>query len=205
MNSCIFHSWIAITKSCDAEVRIQLYVASQDADLSSANSKQERARSTFTETCRIGGTPVTPAIDTMIRLLRMANIAMLFLYSLGLIIRVPQEIMRLSKEGSVPLIAFLVVTLLLLILHALSLYYAWRGLGSTGTLKVVQIAWSLNIVLALFSLYQIVSSLLGKTNVLLSNPLFTLLVVLNVVALGRRRSMLKAMPAMQAGGASENG
>lgn len=143
-------------------------------------------------------------IDTMIRLLRMANIAMLFLYSLGLIIRVPPEINRLSQEGSVPLIAFLAVTSFLFVLHALSLYYAWRGLGSTGTLEVVQIAWCLNIVLVLFSLYQIVSSLLGKADALLSNPLFTLLVLLNVVALGRRQSMLKAMPVMQAGGASED-
>ena len=143
-------------------------------------------------------------IDTMIRLLRMANIAMLFLYSLGLIIRVPPEITRLSKSGSVPLIAFLVVTLLLFVLHVLSLYYAWHGLGSTGTLKVVQIAWRLNIVLVLFSLYQIISSLLDTTPVLLSNPLFTLLVALNVVALGRRQSRLKAMPATEAGGASED-
>jgi hypothetical protein len=67
----------------------------------------------------------------------------------------------------------------------------------------VQIAWCLNIALVLFSLYQIVSSLLGKTDVPFSNPLFTLLVVLNVVALGRRQSMLKAMPATQTGGASE--
>jgi hypothetical protein len=147
--------------------------------------------------------PVTFTIDTMIRLLRMANIAMLFLYSFGLIIRVPQGIGRLSKASSVPLIAFLVVTLLLFVLHGLSLYYAWRGLGSASTLQVVQIAWCLNIALVLFSLYQIVSSLLGKTDVPFSNPLFILLVVLNVVALGRRQSMLKAMPATQTGGASE--
>ena len=147
--------------------------------------------------------PVSFTIDTMIRLLRMANIAMLFLYSCGLIIRVPQGIGRLSKAGSVPLIAFLVVTLLLFVLHGLSLYYAWRGLGSASTLQVVQIAWCLNIALVLFSLYQIVSSLLGKTDVPFSNPLFILLVVLNVVALGRRQSMLKAMPATQTGGASE--
>jgi len=88
--------------------------------------------------------PVTFTIDTMIRLLRMTNIAMLFLYSFGLIIRVPQGIGRLSKAGSVPLIAFLVVTLLLFVLHGLSLYYAWRGLGSASTLQVVQIAWCLH-------------------------------------------------------------
>ena len=71
-------------------------------------------------------------------------------------------------------------------------------------IKVVQIAWRLNIVLLLFSLYQIISSLLDTTAVLLSNPLFTLLVALNVVALGRRQSMLKAMPATETGGASED-
>lgn len=147
---------------------------------------------------------VTFTIDTMIRLLRMANIAMLFLYSLGLIIRVPPEMTRLSKAGSVHLIAFLIVTLLLFLLHALSLSYAWRGLGSTGTLKVVQIAWCLNIALVLFSLYQIVSSLLGNADVPFSNPPFTLLVVLNVVALGRRQSLLKAMPATQTGGTSKD-
>lgn len=146
----------------------------------------------------------TFTIDTMIRLLRMANIAMLFLYSLGLIIRVPPEMTRLSKAGSVSLIAFLIVTLLLFLLHAFSLSYAWRGLGSTGTRKVVRIAWGLNIALFLFSLYQIVSSLLGEADVLFPNPLFTLLIALNVVALGRRQSILKAIPATQAGGASEN-
>ena len=133
----------------------------------------------------------------MIRLLRIANIAMLFLYALGFILRVSPEISRLSKSGLAPLIAFLVVSLLLFALHALSLYCAWRGLGSASTLGVVQRAWRLNIVLVLFGLYQIVSSLLDKTEIQFSNPLFTVLVVLNVVALGKRKSMLKAMPSTQ--------
>ena len=141
-------------------------------------------------------------IDTMIRLLRIVNIAMLLLYTLGFIIRVPPELSRLSKGDSTSLIAFLVVALLVFALHTLSLYFAWRGLGSTSTLTVVQTAWRLNIVLALFSLYQIVSSLLDKTEDFLSNPLFTLLVVLNVVALGKRKSVLKAIPATRADGAN---
>jgi hypothetical protein len=82
------------------------------------------------------------------------------------------------------------------------LYFAWRGLGSTSTLTVVQAAWRLNIVLVLFNLYQIVSSLLDKTEGFLSNPLFTLLVVLNVVALGKRKSVLKAIPATRADSAN---
>lgn len=138
---------------------------------------------------------VTFTTDTMIRLLRIANIAMLFLYVLGSIIRASTEISRLSKGDSVPLIAFLIVALLVFVLHVLSLSYAWRGLGSTSTLRVVQIAWRLNIVLVLFSLYQIVSSLLDNTEDFLSNPFFTVLVVLNVVALRKRKSILKATPA----------
>ncbi|MDF0672857.1 MAG: hypothetical protein P0120_00745 [Nitrospira sp.] len=143
---------------------------------------------------------MTFSMDTMIRLLRIANIAMLLLYVLGTTIRVSAEISRLSKGGFVPLTAFLTVALLVFALHVLSLSYAWRGLGSTATLRVVQTAWRLNIVLVLFSLYQIVSSLLDKTEDLLSNPPFTLLVILNVVALGKRTSMLKAMPATQGTG-----
>lgn len=142
---------------------------------------------------------MTFTIDTMIHLLRIANIAMLFLYTLGFIIRVQPEMSRLSKGGATPLIAFLVVTLLVFVLHVLSLSYAWRGLGSTS-IRVVQSAWRLNIILILFSLYQIVSSLLNNTEELLSNPLFTLVVVLNVVALKKRKSMLTAMPATQGTG-----
>ena len=140
---------------------------------------------------------VTFTMDTMIRLLRIANIAMLLLYVLGSFLRVSAEASRLSKGGFVPLTAFLIVTLLVFALHVLSLSYAWRGLSSTSTLRVVRIAWGLNIVLVLFSLYQIVSSLPDKTEDFLSNPFFTLLVVLNVVALGKRKSMLNAMPAIQ--------
>lgn len=140
---------------------------------------------------------MTFTTDTMIRLLRIANITMLFLYILGSMIRASSEITRLSKGGSVPLIAFLIVTLLVSALHILSLYYAWRGLGSTSTLKVVRIAWRLNIILVLFSLYQIVVSLVDNTEGFLSNPFFTVLVVLNVVALGKRKSILKAIPATQ--------
>lgn len=138
--------------------------------------------------------------DTMIRLLRIANITMLFLYVLGSSIRVSSEVSRLSKGSPVPLIAFLIVASLVFALHVLSLSYAWRGLGSTSTLKVVQSAWRLNIALVLFSLYQIVSSLLDKTEDFLSNPLLTLVVALNVVALGRRKSILKATPATQGTG-----
>lgn len=140
---------------------------------------------------------MTFTMDTMIRLLRIANIAMLLLYVIGSFIRVSSEVSRLSKGGFVPLTAFLIVTLLVLALHVLSLSYAWRGLSSTSTLRIVQIAWGLNIVLVLSSLYQIVSSLLDKTEDFLSNPFFTVLVVLNVVALGKRKSILKAMPATQ--------
>lgn len=143
---------------------------------------------------------VTFTIDTMIRLLRIANITMLFLYVLGSSIRVSSEVSRLSKGSPVPLIAFLIVASLVFALHVLSLSYAWRGLGSTSTLKVVQSAWRLNIALVLFSLYQIVSSLLDKTEDFLSNPLLTLVVALNVVALGRRKSILKATPATQGTG-----
>lgn len=137
---------------------------------------------------------MTFTMDTTIRLLRIANLAMLLLYVLGTIIRVSAEISRLSKGGFAPLIAFLIVALLMFVLHTLSLSYAWRGLGPTSTRRVVQIAWGFNIVLVLFSLYQIVSSLLDKTEDISSNPIFTVLVILNVVALGKRKSMLKAMP-----------
>ncbi|MBS0183010.1 MAG: hypothetical protein JSS39_11465 [Nitrospira sp.] len=137
---------------------------------------------------------VTFTMDTMIRLLRIANLAMLLLYVLGSFIRVSAEASRLSKGGFAPLTAFLIVALLMFVLHTLSLSYAWRGLGPTSTRRVVQIAWGFNIVLVLFSLYQIVSSLLDKTEDISSNPIFTVLVILNVVALGKRRSMLKAMP-----------
>ncbi|NGZ07802.1 MAG: hypothetical protein CV088_00215 [Nitrospira sp. LK70] len=145
---------------------------------------------------------VTFTMDTMIRLLRIANIAMLLLYVLGTIIRVSSEISRLSKGGFAPLTAFLIVALLVFALHVLSLSYAWRGLGSTATLRVVQTAWRLNIILILFSLYQIVTSLLDKTEDVLSNPPFTILVILNVVALAKRKSMLKATPAAPGGGIS---
>lgn len=142
---------------------------------------------------------MTFTMDTMIRLLRIANIAMLLLYVLGSVIRVSSEVSRLSKGGFVPLIAFLIVALLVFVLHVLSLSYAWHGLGSTSTLRIVQTAWFLNIVLVLFSLYQIVTSLLDKTENFLSNPFFTVLVVLNVVALGKRKSILKAMTTQEAG------
>ena len=142
---------------------------------------------------------MTFTMDTMIRLLRIANIAMLLLYALGSVIRVSSEVSRLSKGGFVPLIAFLIVALLVFVLHVLSLSYAWHGLGSTSTLRIVQTAWFLNIVLVLFSLYQIVTSLLDKTENFLSNPFFTVLVVLNVVALGKRKSILKAMTTQEAG------
>lgn len=143
---------------------------------------------------------MTFTIDTMIRLLRIANLAMLFLYVIGSIIRASSEISRLSKGGFVPLVAFLLVALLVYGLHIVSLSYAWRGLSPTSRLRVVQTAWGLNIVLVLFSLYQIISSLVDKTEDVLSNPLFTLLVVLNVVALGKRKSMLKSSPASQGTG-----
>ncbi|MGE3976722.1 MAG: hypothetical protein AB7F94_03975 [Nitrospira sp.] len=143
---------------------------------------------------------VTFTMDTMIRLLRIANIAMLLLYVLGSFLRISAEASRLSKGGFAPLTAFLIVALLVFVLHTLSLSYAWRGLSSTSTLGVVQIAWGLNIVLVLFSLYQILSSLLDKTENFLSNPFFTVLVVLNVVVLGKRRSILKAMPVTQGTG-----
>lgn len=137
---------------------------------------------------------MTFPLDTMIRLLRIANIAMLLLYTLGSFIRVSSEVSRLSKGGFVPLIAFLLAASLMFALHVLALTYAWRGLGSTSTLRIVQIAWFLNIVLMLFGFYPIVSSLLDKTEDFLSNPPLLLLVVLNVVALGKRKSSLKAMP-----------
>lgn len=143
---------------------------------------------------------MTFTMDTMIRLLRIANIAMLLLYVLGSFLRISAEASRLSKGGFAPLTAFLIVALLVFVLHTLSLSYAWRGLSSTSTLGVVQIAWGLNIVLVLFSLYQILSSLLDKTENFLSNPFFTVLVVLNVVVLGKRRSILKAMPVTQGTG-----
>lgn len=136
----------------------------------------------------------------MIRLLRIANIAMLLLYTLGSLIRVSSEVSRLSKGGFVPLIAFLLAASLMFALHVLALTYAWRGLGSTSTLRIVQIAWFLNIVLMLFGFYPIVSSLLDKTEDFLSNPPLLLLVVLNVVALGKRKSILKAMPATEGTG-----
>lgn len=139
-------------------------------------------------------------LDTMIRLLRIANIAMLLLYTLGSLIRVSSEVSRLSKGGFVPLIAFLLAASLMFALHVLALTYAWRGLGSTSTLRIVQIAWFLNIVLMLFGFYPIVSSLLDKTEDFLSNPPLLLLVVLNVVALGKRKSILKAMPATEGTG-----
>lgn len=144
--------------------------------------------------------PVTFPLDTMIRLLRIANIAMLLLYTLGSLIRVSSEVSRLSKGGFVPLIAFLLAASLMFALHVLALTYAWRGLGSTSTLRIVQIAWFLNIVLMLFGFYPIVSSLLDKTEDFLSNPPLLLLVVLNVVALGKRKSMLKAIPATEGTG-----
>lgn len=140
---------------------------------------------------------MTFPLDTMIRLLRIANIAMLLLYTLGSLIRVSSEVSRLSKGGFVPLIAFLLAASLMFALHVLALTYAWRGLGSTSTLRIVQIAWFLNIVLMLFGFYPIVSSLLDKTEDFLSNPPLLLLVVLNVVALGKRKSILKAMPATE--------
>lgn len=140
---------------------------------------------------------MTFPLDTMIRLLRIANIAMLLLYTLGSFIRVSSEVSRLSKGGFVPLIAFLLAASLMFALHVLALTYAWRGLGSTSTLRIVQIAWFLNIVLMLFGFYPIVSSLLDKTEDFLSNPPLLLLVVLNVVALGKRKSILKAMPATE--------
>lgn len=143
---------------------------------------------------------MTFPLDTMIRLLRIANIAMLLLYTLGSLIRVSSEVSRLSKGGFVPLIAFLLAASLMFALHVLALTYAWRGLGSTSTLRIVQIAWFLNIVLMLFGFYPIVSSLLDKTEDFLSNPPLLLLVVLNVVALGKRKSILKAMPATEGTG-----
>lgn len=143
---------------------------------------------------------MTFPLDTMIRLLRIANIAMLLLYTLGSLIRVSSEVSRLSKGGFVPLIAFLLAASLMFALHVLALTYAWRGLGSTSTLRIVQIAWFLNIVLMLFGFYPIVSSLLDKTEDFLSNPPLLLLVVLNVVALGKRKSMLKAIPATEGTG-----
>lgn len=132
----------------------------------------------------------------MILLLRIANIVMLFLYVLGSIIRIPPEISRFSKEGLVPLIAFLALALFVFALHALSLYCAWRGLGSTSTLRAVQSAWRLNLALGLWGLYQIVS-FLNKLEDLPSNLIFTLLVVLNLVALGKRKSVLNAMPSIE--------
>lgn len=143
---------------------------------------------------------MTFPLDTMIRLLRIANITMLFLYTLGSLIRVSSELSRLSKGGFVPLIAFLLAASLMFAIHVLALTYAWHGLGSTSTLRIVQIAWFLNIVLVLFGFYPIVSSLLDKTEDFLSNPPLLLLVVLNVVALGKRKSILKAMPATEGTG-----